>query len=229
MSRARRKVDEGVENRCAPGAHQSFHMANTGISKREFARREDCPDSTIRKAITSGRLKTFPDGTLDPALVGTGWRKSNVVDIPDRPKRPSKGAHHSAHPGAQVRTADDAPVDESSEREQRAQAMVDNGVVQLLPFGEAVARKENYIALLRQLEYEEKSGALVPLDLAERVLFEGARAMRDAWLNWPSRVGPLIAADLGLEADRVTEALTEHVHKHIAQLGEPDVQFTADR
>jgi len=93
---------------------------------------------------------------------------------------------------------------------------------------EAERIKENYLALLKKLEFEQKDGSLVDMALAERVLFEGARAQRDAWLNWPARVGPLVAADLGLEADRVTEALTEHVHKHIAQLGEPDVHFTGE-
>jgi len=57
------------------------------------------------------------------------------------------------------------------------------------------------------------------------VLFEGARAQRDAWLNWPARVGAMIAADLGLDADRVTAILTTHVHKHLEQLGDPDVHF----
>lgn len=110
--------------------------------------------------------------------------------------------------------------------EAAAERMILSGKVPRHDYAEALRRKENYLALLRQLEFEQKSGALVDLSLAERVLFEGARAQRDAWLSWPSKVGPLLAADFGLEADRVTGALTEHVHKHIAQLGEPDVHFT---
>jgi len=93
---------------------------------------------------------------------------------------------------------------------------------------EAQRVKENYLALLRQLEYEQKSGALVELELAEKILFEQARAQRDAWLNWPTRVGPLLAAELGLEADRVTCVLADYVHRHIAQLGAPEeeVEFS---
>ncbi|QDD65548.1 hypothetical protein EJD96_15975 [Herbaspirillum seropedicae] len=90
---------------------------------------------------------------------------------------------------------------------------------------EARRIKENYLALLNQLDYEEKSGKLVDLAVAESVLFDQARAARDAWMNWPSRVGPLLAADFGLEADRVTEALTTYVHKHVADLGEPNADF----
>ncbi|SIT50452.1 conserved hypothetical protein [Paraburkholderia piptadeniae] len=92
---------------------------------------------------------------------------------------------------------------------------------------EARRVKEVYLALLNRLTYEEKSGALISLDLARTVLFDCSRAARDSWLNWPARVAPLIAADLGIEADKMTEILTEHVHKQIASLGEPEGDFTA--
>nr|DAH73657.1 MAG TPA: Protein of unknown function (DUF1441) [Caudoviricetes sp.] len=95
-----------------------------------------------------------------------------------------------------------------------------------MTYAEALEKKETYLALLRQLEYEQKSGALVEFDTAQAILFEEFRAQRDAWLNWPTRVGPLLAADLGLEADKVTEALTAHVHKQITDLGEPEANFT---
>lgn len=181
------------------------------ISIREFARREECSDTLVRRAVKSGRLRAFEDGKLDPALVGTGWRAT----------APSS-ANLEEGAGAQQ---DDEGGDETLE--DQADRLLAAGTVPLHDYGEALRRKENYLALLKQLEYEQKSGALVPLEDAETILFDQARAQRDAWLNWPTRVGPLIAADLGLEADRVTGVLTEHVHKHIAQLGQPEteVQF----
>ncbi|MBB3256875.1 hypothetical protein [Paraburkholderia sp. WP4_3_2] len=100
------------------------------------------------------------------------------------------------------------------------------GDVELMNFDEARCFKENYLGLMAQLEYERKSGALVELETATAILFEEFRAQRDAWLNWPTRVGPILAADLGVEADRVVEALTAHVHKQIAQLGEPEANFS---
>ncbi|SEI42308.1 hypothetical protein [Paraburkholderia diazotrophica] len=101
-----------------------------------------------------------------------------------------------------------------------------SGDVELMDFDEARCFKENYLGLMAQLEYERKSGSLVELDTATAILFEEFRAQRDAWLNWPTRVGPILAADLGVEADRVVEALTAHVHKQIAQLGEPEANFS---
>ncbi|MEB0308343.1 hypothetical protein QN382_03465 [Pseudomonas sp. 10B1] len=92
---------------------------------------------------------------------------------------------------------------------------------------EARRVKENYLALLHQLDYQRKSGELVELAVAETILFDQARASRDAWLNWPTRIGPLVAADLGLEADRVVDTLTNYVHQQLRQLGQPEteVQF----
>jgi len=90
---------------------------------------------------------------------------------------------------------------------------------------EARRQKEVYLVLLHKLDFEQKSGGLVDLQTAQTVLFEEFRAQRDAWLNWPARIGPILAADLGLDADRVVDALTAHVHKQIAQLGEPQAEF----
>lgn len=50
-----------------------------GISIREFARRDGCDERLVRRAIGEGRLRKLPDGTLDEAMVGTGWRASNMT------------------------------------------------------------------------------------------------------------------------------------------------------
>lgn len=97
-----------------------------------------------------------------------------------------------------------------------------------MSFDEARRIKENYLALLNKLEYQQRSGTLIELVLARGVLFDEARRARDAWLNWPAKVGPRLAAELGIdEADRVTEALTAHVHKQITELGEHDGEFVS--
>jgi hypothetical protein len=204
---------------------------NDGVSIREFARREGCSDTLVRRAVKQGRLRAFEDKTIDPALVGSAWRERNAVT----PATANSSANTTANTRKKVfapepTVADDAGDDDSLDEspEETAARLLRIGAVPMLPYGQALQNKENYLALLRQLEFEQKSGELIELSMAERVLFEGARAQRDAWLNWPARVGAMIAADLGLEADRVTEILTTHVHKHIEQLGEPDVDFRSE-
>jgi len=191
-----------------------------GISIREFARREGVSDTLVRKALKLKRLVAFADGSINPALAGSSWREGNA--------KAANSANQSANPAVrssqvEPRTANLLP-DEDESLEGQALWLLENGGVATRDYAEALRLKENYLALLRQLEYEQKSGALVSLEIAEKILFEQARASRDAWLNWPTRIGPLLAADLGLEADRVVGALTEYVHKHISQLGEPEIE-----
>lgn len=95
-----------------------------------------------------------------------------------------------------------------------------------MSFDEARRMKEVYLVLLNRLEYEQKSGSLVELDTASAILFEEFRAQRDAWLNWPAKIAPLVAAELGVTADKVTTVLTDHVHKQISQLGDPEANFS---
>ena len=47
------------------------------ISIREFAKRDGCSHTLVRKALKNGHLSLLPDGKLDPKLVGSGWRKNN--------------------------------------------------------------------------------------------------------------------------------------------------------
>tara|TARA_R110000868_G_scaffold150541_4_gene373789 strand:+ start:634 stop:1221 length:588 start_codon:yes stop_codon:yes gene_type:complete len=85
--------------------------------------------------------------------------------------------------------------------------------------------KQNALALMRVLESQEMAGKLIDIERAEQIIFGAFRSIRDSWMNWPARVGALVAADLGLEADRVTEVLTNHVQEHLGELGEPDADL----
>lgn len=191
-----------------------------GISIREFARRESVSDTLVRKALKLNRLAALEDGSLNPLLVGSNWREGNANSA----NRANQNANPVVRTSAKgSHAANPLPVDGETLEEEAAR-LLESGGEASHDYAEALRRKENYLALLRQLEYEKKSGSLVELEIAEKILFEQARASRDAWLNWPTRVGPLLAADLGLEADRVVGALTEYVHKHISQLGEPEIE-----
>jgi len=97
------------------------------------------------------------------------------------------------------------------------------GRVQPMPIAERL--KENGLAGQRLLEMLKKAGLQVDLPDAEEVFFEQARSNRDAWLNWPTRVAPMLAADLGIDASVLTEHLIKHVQQHLGELGEPNADF----
>jgi len=149
------------------------------------------------------------------------YRRDGVPDVTQSVTRTPKGNKRQS-----VTQAAKGVTLEAGESAGDAANRILSSGVELLDFDEARCLKENYLGLMAQLEYERKSGALVELDTATAILFEEFRAQRDAWLNWPTRVGPILAAELGVEADRVVETLTAHVHKQIAQLGEPEANFS---
>lgn len=187
-------------------------MSAAGVSQREFARLEGCDEKQVRRGVARGLLTVDALGKLDPAQVASGWRKPRVDSKePALAKRADSGADKKKN--VRVEAGEEVhgvPVVQSSE----------TGALK-----RAVAHKEDFAGRLKELEYRQKAGELVSVDVARQVLFEEFRAARDAWLNWPTRYAALIAAELGLEADRVAETLSNYVHKQLAALGEPGGDF----
>jgi hypothetical protein len=163
------------------------------IYQREFARRDRCSETRVRRGIKTGHLNVLPSGKLDAAQVGGPWRERNRrgADTP---------ANISANNGANkpdvrtgVRSPDsfsaDLPPGETAE-EFAARAIREGGA----PFShpEAERIKENYIALLRQLEFDTKSGAVVLVaDVAKAVGAEYAK-VRTRLLSIPAEQAPRI-------------------------------------
>ncbi len=205
-----------------------------GISRRDFARLDRCSEGRVRQAISEGRLPVLADDSLDKALVGTAWRKGNTT----REASPAEGSKHAGKRPADAKATHDkathakagtaASVDEALRLFEQQAAAVTERVLNGATYADALRIKENYLALLRQLEYSIKAGAVIDLAAAEQTIFDVFRGIRDAWLNWPARVAPLIAADLDFEdVDRLATVLAAHVHDQLAGLGEP--QYTFER
>jgi hypothetical protein len=89
-----------------------------------------------------------------------------------------------------------------------------------MPLAEAERMKENYLALLRQLEYETKAGRLVDAEEVERQSFKSARIMRDAWMNWPQRVAATVAARVGCDPVAIAVVLEAEVREHLIRLAD---------
>lgn len=120
------------------------------ISIHEFARREHVSDTLVHLALKQGRLAKRADGRMDTALVGTPWRASQVE---------GEGAKENAKASAKT----------------GAQTLQPDVGAKGLAYGEALRLKENWMALLRRLEYEQKSGSLVEMAVAQNVVFELCR------------------------------------------------------
>jgi phage terminase Nu1 subunit (DNA packaging protein) len=79
------------------------------------------------------------------------------------------------------------------------------------------AKKEKFLAELREMEVKEKRGQLVDINIVKQTFFSKARIIRDQMLNIPSRIAPILAAEsdqfivenlLKTEISKVLEELT---------------------
>lgn len=201
-----------------------------GISVREFARRDGCDDKLVRNAINRGKLPTLDGGKLDPALVGTGWRRQNRKALGGADigaDKPAKSA-----PAPPKRKAENYVRDRDLEAALSAAELGDEDFIASVLAGQfrvqfaAEQIKENALAAKHLLAVRKEAGDLVDLEVAEAILFETARATRDAWLNWPARTAPLVAAELGIAVEPLLEALNKHVQQQLQDIGEPDPDFT---
>jgi hypothetical protein len=198
------------------------------VSIREFARLDGCSDKLVRRAISEGKLRVSADGKLDRALAGTGWRRTNrraaeAADTGADTAQMSAPAVRTSKRDAKVSAPADKPLDPLRLDDEDFIAEVLAGRFALT--GEAERVKENGLAARSLLAARREAGDVVDLEVAETLLFNMARSLRDAWLNWPSRVAPLIAASLGIAVEPLLEALNDHVQQHLASLGEPEADF----
>ncbi|WP_143062063.1 hypothetical protein [Faunimonas pinastri] len=140
----------------------------------------------MRRKIESGYLPVLADGKLDPALVGTAWRKRNgpAADSAD-----SKGADRD-----QLSALVSAPALELPDTiEDEAERLVFESGRVFATEAEAKRHKESYLALLRELEYDREIGAVVLVgDVVTAVTGEYA-LVRNRLLNIASRVAPRAA------------------------------------
>lgn len=82
-------------------------------------------------------------------------------------------------------------------------------------FVEARRIKENYLALLRQLEYETKAGRLVDAEASRALFAKRWSVERKALEDWPSRIAPQLAARFSIDPVALRVALEEEVNKHL--------------
>ncbi|MDQ1157413.1 hypothetical protein QE385_001740 [Sphingomonas sp. SORGH_AS 950] len=203
------------------------------VSVRAFAKLDGCSHTLVSKAIKRGNLPVTADGLIDPALAGTGWRKRNRVETPVETQGGNTATVSTgvSTPAAQVETprrqrgkAGAQPVEAIDLGDDDFVDAVLNG--RFVSTAQAEQIKENGLAAKNLLAARKEAGDVVDLEVAGQVLFAQARAFRDAWQNWPARTAPLIAAKLGVPVEPVLEALTEHVHQQLVELGDPEADFS---
>ena len=177
-----------------------------GISIRAYARHRGVSDAAVRKAIAAGRVTPEADGTLDPERADAEWARNTGAPRTGTRMRAVK----AAVPPETATAAPVAPVGEG-------QANLPTGGASLLQartVNEVVKAQTNKVRLARL------KGELVDRNQAIAHVFKLARAEREAWINWPNRITPILAAELGIDEHTLFVALDVAVRVHLEELGE---------
>jgi hypothetical protein len=189
------------------------------ISISEAARKVGVNRSTLHRQVKSGAIRSH-DGLVRLSEVLED--RARNIDASfwanrDKPRVPN-ALHATATPLISLHATPDDGGDDNED------VIIDG---KAMPFGKAKALKETYLARLRRLEFEVKSGRLVDAEAAKKAVFDLSRQDRDSWANWPSRVAPLIAAELGVDLVKLAVVLEKHVRDHLAERAQPALRIAS--
>ena len=138
-----------------------------GIPLRAYARMRGCSLTAVQKAISSKRITTLPDGTIDAERANQEWTKNTFA-------------------GQTINKAQTAP----SPMHESTAASGDPVTAYL----RARAVKESFAARTAQLEYEERAGKLIPAARAAEYAAGFSSIVKDGLMAMPDRLAPMLAA-----------------------------------
>ncbi len=168
------------------------------VSLRGYARHRSVSLRAVQKAIQSGRIRTTADGKIDTEQADAAWErntgpKASTIAFPSPPPRPA------AQPPPEPPRAD-------------------LGAAGGLDYARARAVRENYLARLAKIDYEERLGKLVSRDEVQVAAFNRFRTFRDGMLNIPDRVAAVLAAES--DPRKVHENLTTEIRKALVEFAD---------
>ena len=158
------------------------------MSLRGYARHRGVALSAVQKAIQSNRISTLPDGRVDSEIADAEWAR-NTAPRPDNKASQADAPRSTTEPALKL----------------------DGG----LEYARARAVRENYMARLAKIEFEERSGKLVSRDEVEIAAFNRFRTFRDGMLNIPDRLAAVLAAET--DPARVFELLSTEIRKALME------------
>ena len=195
-------VNLGFEN--MGGGHMPI-----ALSFRAAAARAGVTHAAIGKAVRAGRIPLQGDGTLEPDDVDTwsrgrralrGGKHREVSTTRGLDARPEGIQSPGKKPGVVSKAAPahlepayrgDLPrLTPELEAAALARALVDGGLYPNRP--EAELARDSYVARLRELEYREKSGALLPKDQVVAAVAKATGACRNRLLAIPAEQAPAL-------------------------------------
>ena len=167
------------------------------VSLRAYAKHRGVTLKAVQKAIQSGRIRTTSDGKIDVDQADADWvrntgpRQATIATSSPAPRR--------------AQTQAETPLPEPA-------------AAGPLDYARARAVRENYLARLAKIEFEERSGKLVSRDEVQVAAFNKFRTFRDGMLNIPDRVAAVLAAES--DPARVHEILATEIRKALLEFAD---------
>jgi len=181
------------------------------VSAREYARQRGISEGAVRKRTDrqGGPIPTHgPRKLIDVAEADALWEATMAPNGYATSRFRAPGGHHESAEDPSLEHRPASAIFESATTLSRARAAL------------AVAEVQ-----LKRLQLDRARGGLVDKQIAVAKAFAYGRLIRDAWLAWPARVGPLLAAQFERDAPAVTVALEAYVREHLEQLASERVDF----
>jgi hypothetical protein len=181
-----------------------------GLSLRAYARHRGVSDSTVRKAIKTGRIRQQADGSIDPEQADRDW--ANHTRSP------------AFEPSAKDQAAAETSIDIDSPNTTSTSTSASSTSKEDQAFHKARLSNEVLKAQRQRLKLDEEKGKLIDRDKVLAHVFQLGRSERDAWLHWPTRIASQFAAEFDLDPQQVHRSLDNHVREHLLELAELQLQ-----
>jgi hypothetical protein len=176
------------------------------LSIRKYAVHRGVSHVSVLKAIRAGRIERGADGSIDVQAADIAWEKNT------NPGQRARQHHREATASPAVNSTAEASPNLEHIPESKS------GAGSSLDYSKARAVRENYMARLAKIEFEERSNKLMSRDEVEVAAFKRYRDFRDSMLNIPDRVSSVLAAES--DAGRVHALLSEEIRKMLSEFAD---------
>jgi hypothetical protein len=169
------------------------------MTQAQYAKHRGCSAVAVHKAINAGRI-TLIDGKIDPTVADIQWAQNTRARASlHRPGNSGAGSAEGTGNGAADRPAE----------------TIRDG-----DYWDARGRREAAEAAIAEMKEAEMRGSLIRADSVRSALAAKIAATRDALLQIPARMSPVLAAEM--DSDRIVELLEDELRQALAQLSQAD-------
>jgi len=186
---------------------------------REYARHRGVALKTVQRAVESGRISQVVgkkgEKKIDSKKADREWDSNTDVS-----KVPAAYAEKVEEFARKLKPIDRTPdniddeIPDVEDFESEDDFLADDEKTP--DFMKARARREEYMARIKEIEYRKLSGSLVAVEAVNKSLFKLARIVRDSMLSLPAKISHKLASET--DAHAVSILLEKELRRALEEL-----------